>query len=525
MLKFDLPKNQSSIIKVIGVGGGGSNAVSHMIEQGIMGVDFIICNTDAQAMEKSAVSTKIQLGAKGLGAGSLPAVGKEAAIENIEDIKQILEKNTKMLFITAGMGGGTGTGAAPVIAEAAKELGILTVGIVTLPFSFEGRKRKLQAEAGIKDLKNNVDTLLTISNDKLREVHGDLKLSEAFQKADNILTVAAKGIAEIITVTGYINVDFEDVKTVMENSGTAIMGSATAEGENRAIVAIEEALSSPLLNDNNIKGADNILLYLASGDEEITMDEVMDITEYIQNESGQNAEIIWGNGNDEYLGNKISITLVATGFKTDENDMGVYTPGRRIVHPLTASPRIENKTKSRITEPISEITLITPKNEDTENKEKEEEKKEDTPAVKMEIKEVRETQSIQLKFKSVEPSQVITNKPNFTEEKKAEILKTTRPIETITSKSRSFPVEFEQKEIEKKSQERIRKLKDLSIKLRTPDQIEELESTPAYIRRKVELSNVQHSSETEISRYTLGEDENKQTEMKTSNSFLHDNVD
>ena len=525
MLKFDLPKNQSSIIKVIGVGGGGSNAVSHMIQQGINGVDFIICNTDAQAMEKSSVSTKIQLGAKGLGAGSLPSVGKEAAIENIEDIKQILEKNTKMLFITAGMGGGTGTGAAPVIAEAAKELGILTVGIVTLPFSFEGRKRKLQAEAGIKDLKNNVDTLLTISNDKLREVHGDLKLSEAFQKADNILSIAAKGIAEIITVTGYINVDFEDVKTVMENSGTAIMGSATAEGENRATVAIEEALSSPLLNDNNIKGADNILLYIASGDEEITMDEVMEITEYIQNESGQNAEIIWGNGNDETLGNKISITLVATGFNVEENDMGIYKPGRRIVHPLTDSPRIENKTKPRFTEPISEITLISSKKEEPEEVAKEEEKKEDAHSLKIEIKEVHETQSLQLKFKPAEPPRVDTNKKSFIEEKKAEILKTTRPVETIIPKSRSYPVEFEQKEIEKKSQERIRKLKDLSIKLRTPDQIEELENTPAYIRRNVELSEVQHSSETEISRYTLGEDENKQTEMKTSNSFLNDTVD
>jgi cell division protein FtsZ len=345
MLKFDLPKNQSSIIKVLGVGGGGSNAVSHMFEQGIQGVDFIICNTDAQSLEISPIPTKIQLGSKGLGAGSIPEVGRDAAVENIEDLKRILEKNTKMLFITAGMGGGTGTGAAPIIAQAAKELDILTVGIVTIPFAFEGRKRKMQAEAGIKELRNYVDSLLIICNDKLREVYGDLKLSDAFERADNILTVAAKGIAEIITVTGYINVDFEDVKTVMKDSGTAIMGSATAEGENRSLKAVEEALSSPLLNDNQIKGSGNILLYIASGDEEITMDEVTEITDYIQQEAGQNAEIIWGNGKDASLGNKISITLVATGFNTDRT-IKFSEPEARKIHKLTVGPK-EEKPRSK----------------------------------------------------------------------------------------------------------------------------------------------------------------------------------
>ena len=254
-MKFDLPKDQSSIIKVVGVGGGGSNAVNHMYNQGITGVDFIICNTDAQALELSPIVNKIQLGTtltEGLGAGANPEVGKNAAIEDIESLKKILETNTKMVFVTAGMGGGTGTGAAPVIAEAARELGILTVGIVSVPFSFEGRKRKQQADAGLEELRKHVDTLLIINNDKLREMHGNLKMSEAFSKADNILTVAAKGIAEIITVAGYINVDFEDVRTVMSDGGTAIMGSATAEGENRAIKAVSEALSSPLLNDNDI---------------------------------------------------------------------------------------------------------------------------------------------------------------------------------------------------------------------------------------------------------------------------------
>ncbi len=512
MLKFDLPKNQSSIIKVIGVGGGGSNAVSHMFDQGIEGVDFFICNTDAQSMEVSPVPTKIQLGSKGLGAGSIPAVGKESAMENIEDIKQILEKNTKMLFITAGMGGGTGTGAAPVIAEAAKELGILTVGIVTLPFLFEGRKRKLQAEAGIEELRKHVDTLLTISNDKLREVHGDLKLSEAFQKADNILTIAAKGIAEIITVTGYINVDFEDVKTVMKDSGTAIMGSAVGEGENRAIEAVEQALTSPLLNDNHIKGSDNILLYIASGDDEITMDEVMEITDYIQKEAGQNAEIIWGNGKEANLGNKISISLVATGFNPEEED-GTYKPGRRIVHPLTEGPREEVKTKSRITEPINEITLISPKNEETGKSE--EAKKESQDASVMEFK-----------LKTIDtPVEQGDIKPVEIKEKQQEGLKLNFQEKTNPVSNSIYPAELEQEEIEKKSKERIKKLKDLSIKLRAPGEIEELESTPAYIRRNVELNDVSHSSETTVSRYTLGETDDKSPEIKSNNSFLHDNVD
>ncbi|MCD4731808.1 MAG: cell division protein FtsZ [Bacteroidales bacterium] len=518
MLKFDLPKNQSSIIKVIGVGGGGSNAVSHMYRQGIEGVDFFICNTDAQSMEVSPVPTKIQLGSKGLGAGSIPEVGKESAMENIEDIKQILEKNTKMLFITAGMGGGTGTGAAPVIAEAAKELGILTVGIVSLPFLFEGRKRKLQADAGIEDLRKHVDTLLIISNDKLREVHGDLKLSEAFQKADNILTVAAKGIAEIITVTGYINVDFEDVKTVMKDSGTAIMGSAVAEGENRALEAVEQALTSPLLNDNHIKGSDNILLYIASGDEEITMDEVMEITDYIQKEAGQNAEIIWGNGKEANLGNKISISLVATGFNPDKEE-GVYKPSRRVVHPLTEGPREEVKTKSSITEPINEITLISPKKEEPAKSEEaelaEEVKKESQGASVMEFK----LKSIDT---SVEHGDI---KPIEIKEKQPEGLKLNFQEKTNPVSNSIYPVEIEREEIEKKSKERIKKLKDLSVKLRTPNEIEELEGTPAYIRRNVELHDVSHSSETIVSKYTLGETDDNSPEIKSNNSFLHDNVD
>ena len=519
MLKFDLPKNQSSIIKVIGVGGGGSNAVSHMYQQGIEGVDFIICNTDSQALESSSIPTKIQLGSKGLGAGSIPDVGRESAVENIEDLKKILEKNTKMLFITAGMGGGTGTGAAPVIAQAARELDILTVGIVTIPFSFEGRKRKVQADAGIEELRNNVDSLLIICNDKLREVHGDLKLSEAFEKADNILTVAAKGIAEIITVTGYINVDFEDVKTVMKNSGTALMGSAVAEGENRARIAIEEALASPLLNDNHIKGTNNILLYLASGDEELTMDEVTEITDYIQDEAGQNAEIIWGNGIDNSLGKKISITLVATGFNSEIADLESRSTGKK-VHELKVGPeKVQEKPKSRISGPITEITLIKPKEEETpetaENIAREEKK---------ETKE--EAKTVEFNFEST--SGISEIKRITPETKKPEVKEESKQPEPVSFKpSREYQLDgsIEREEIEKKSRERIQKLKDLSIKLRSPHEIDHMENVPAYIRRNVELSDVKPSNESEVSRFALGEGGESKGDLKTNNSFLHDNVD
>jgi len=523
MLKFDLPKNQSSIIKVIGVGGGGSNAVNHMYEAGIQGVDFIICNTDAQALESSEIPTKIQLGSKGLGAGSIPDVGRESAKENIEEIKQILEKNTKMLFITAGMGGGTGTGAAPVIAATAREMGILTVGIVTIPFSFEGRKRKMQADAGIEELRQNVDSLLIICNDKLREVHGDLKLSEAFEKADNILTVAAKGIAEIITVTGYINVDFEDVRTVMQDSGTAIMGSAQAEGEDRALKAVEEALSSPLLNDNQIKGTDNILLYLSSGDEELTMDEVTEITDFIQQEAGQNAEIIWGNGKDDSLGNKISITLIATGFISDE------IPGEprkeRKTHVLTMGPKEEQpKPKQRINHPISEITLLPIedksseveelKEEVTEPENKTEEVNADSTSTINEIRLVRKTM--------LEPGKKADKE---TESKDEQDDKQTDLFNKQEKEEQPRFFSYERDEIEKKSQERIQKLKDLSVRLRSPREIEEMEKTPAYIRRNIDLPETRHSSDSEISRFTLGEGDDNLGEFKSNNSFLHDNVD
>ena len=516
MLEFDLPKNQSSIIKVIGVGGGGSNAITHMFKQGITGVDFILCNTDAQALKSSPIPTKIQLGKRGLGAGSIPNVGKESAMENIEEIKEIFEKNTNMLFITAGMGGGTGTGAAPVIAEIAKEMGILTVGIVTLPFSFEGRKRKMQAEQGINELKQHVDTLLIISNDKLRELHGDLKLSEAFKKADNILATAARGIAEIITVTGYINVDFEDVKTVMKDSGKAIMGSAEAEGENRARIAVETALSSPLLNDNDISGAANILLFIASGVEEISMDEVIEITDYIQKEAGSNAEIIWGNGYEESLGDKIGITLIATGFNSNKNTEEQKT--KTIIGTLNneLKPNFEPPKPAKEKETVSEITLLRNKSDI-----KTETKKEDKP-----------------KFETKNNSIISDAKPNVEEKKtiieneitEPVLIKRTNLVNDIEDKTNVSAAqqntnqpEIKQREMEQRAKLRIQKLKDMSIKLKSPHEINELEKEPAFVRRNVELSDAKPSSESNIHKLTINDD--KIGNLKVENKFLHDKAD
>jgi cell division protein FtsZ len=319
-MKFDIPKQEKSIIKVIGVGGGGGNAVAHMFNQGIRGVDFAVCNTDSQAMENNPIPIRINLGptlTEGRGAGSRPEVGKEACIESIDEVRAYLNEGTKMVFITAGMGGGTGTGAAPIIAKAAKELGILTVGIVTLPFGFEGIRRKKNAAEGLDQLKKNVDSILVISNDKIQEMHGDLPVSEAFGNADDVLTTGAKSIAEIITVPGYINVDFEDVRFVMKDSGVAMMGIGMAEGENRARKAINMALNSPLLEDNDIRGAKHILLNISSAKtREVTMGEIKEITDFVQEEAGYGTDLIWGNCQDDSLGEKLAVTIIATGFET-----------------------------------------------------------------------------------------------------------------------------------------------------------------------------------------------------------------
>lgn len=319
-LNFELETRIPSIIKVIGVGGGGSNAVNYMYNLGIKDVDFVVCNTDIQALAKSPVPIKIQLGqtlTEGLGAGSKPEIGKQAAIESLEQIKEVLSNNTKMIFVTAGMGGGTGTGAAPIIAKTAKEMGILTVAIVTLPFEFEGKKRYNQAIEGIREIKNYVDSLLIINNQRLREMYGDLQYSVGFSKADDVLATAAKGIAEIITLPGHVNVDFADVKAVMTDSGVAIMGSGIADGENRAMKAIQQALNSPLLNNNEIKGARNILLNITCGEPEITIDEISQITEYLQEATNNNSDIIFGVGKNLQMMDKISVTIIATGFGTD----------------------------------------------------------------------------------------------------------------------------------------------------------------------------------------------------------------
>ncbi len=515
-MKFDLPKDRSSIIKVIGVGGGGSNAVTHMYNQGIQGVDFVICNTDNQALEQSGVPVQVQLGSsltEGRGAGSQPEVGRNAAIESIDDIKEILAKETQMVFITAGMGGGTGTGAAPIIAEAAKEMGILTVGIVTIPFAFEGRKRKQQADHGLAELRSQVDTLLVICNDRLRQMYGNQKISEAFSKADDILTVAAKGIAEIITVTGYINVDFEDVRTVMQNGGTAIMGSATASGDERAMKAVNQALASPLLNDNDIKGAKYILLNITSGVEEASMDEIDEITEFIQSEAGHSADMIWGTGQDESLGDSISVTIIATGFGPNdipEIQLG-ETEKKTVIHDL------EDKTEPSVSPAPSQDIVEGEAFQEpflkSEQKEEEDEESENQTTIQFDLSPSR-TKREEEKKMDMEPTLKNDNQEEVSND-------TPTSDEVVQSNVNKLPNEDQLK----KSQERIRRLQDLGKKMKTSSAISEMENEPAYKRRSIKLEDVPHSSEENVSRFTLSEDDENKTQLRENNSFLHDNVD
>ncbi len=367
-ISFDLPKNQSNVIKVIGVGGGGSNAINHMFKQGIKGVDFIVCNTDSQALQNSGVPTKIQLGVnltEGLGAGANPDVGQQSAIESISEIEKVLDRGTKMVFITAGMGGGTGTGAAPVIAQLAKEREILTVGIVTIPFQFEGKVRQEQALLGIEKLRKQVDSLIVINNNKLREVYGNLGFKAGFSKADEVLATASRGIAEVITHHYTQNIDLRDAKTVLSNSGTAIMGSSVAEGENRAKDAIIAALDSPLLNDNKITGAKNVLLLIVSGSNEITLDEIGEINDHIQAEAGFNANIIMGVGEDETLGEAIAVTIIATGFDVEQQNEIVNTEPKKIIHTLEDEQRsVHNLTNKPLTSFDVNAETVTPKTEE-----------------------------------------------------------------------------------------------------------------------------------------------------------------
>jgi cell division protein FtsZ len=534
MMKFDLQHDNSSIIKVIGVGGGGSNAVNHMYKQGIKGVDFIVCNTDQQALDISPVPLKIVLGAsltKGRGAGSLPEVGKNAAIENIEEVKALLSNNTEMVFITAGLGGGTGTGAAPIIAKAAKEMGILTVGIVTIPFGFEGKKRKAQADEGLDALKQNVDTLLVISNDKLREIYGNLKVTEAFGHADDILATAAKGIADIITTTLQINTDINDVKTVMKESGVAIMGSAQASGEHRALRAVEQAMSSPLLNDSNIKGARYVLVNVTCGEDEITMDELGEITDYIQDAAGMTAEVIKGYGVDSSLGDKVNVTIIATGFNS-KADVGIQiekAPAKKVFS-LMDEPKVVAETPiapvNVVVEPIQEAVAPVAKEETfvaeeitvTEEKEEIAEPflfiREETVAEP--IFEVGEDKQVTFEF----------NVPTNTESTIDELtMQSENVIENSVEEENTFVAKVQNDEQLKKAQDRVAKLKELSFKLKSPNGLSELENEPAYKRRNVSLDTTPHSSESQVSRYTLSEGEDKKVEIKPNNSFLHDNVD
>ncbi len=515
-MQFELPQEENSIIKVIGVGGGGSNAVNHMFRLGIKGVDFIICNTDKQALEKSPVPNKVQLGiqsTKGLGAGSIPDVGREAALESIDEIKLFLGTNTQMVFITAGLGGGTGTGAAPVIASIAKELGILTVGIVTIPFAFEGKKRRAQAEAGLEEMKKYVDTLLVIGNDKLREIYGNLKMSEAFEHADNVLTGAAKSIAEIISLHMHINVDFNDVKTVMKESGVAIMGSAIASGERRAITAVEQALNSPLLNDNDISGARHVLLNIMSGSDDIDMDEFGEITDYLQEAAGGTAELITGYGTDPSLGDNVSVTIIATGFKSKQSTgFEPMSFKERKVVSLDAKPAAPEEPKQ--INIIDEIQKSEPfvfiKEEGQQSEVTSSNDSSDAPALPA-IEDDFESETNlpeEFTFNNVDEKA----QADHTESVKAE-------IENIQHET------VNREEQIRLAQERIRKLKDITLKMKSPEGLAALEKQTAFERKNIVLENKTPSTESSVSRYTLSEGDDKKIEIRPNNSFLHDNVD
>jgi len=489
IMNFDLPVERSSIIKVLGIGGGGNNAVNHMYEKGITDVNFVICNTDHQALIKSQVAVKVQIGeslTEGRGAGSKPEIGRQAAIENIRDVMDALSGNTKMVFITTGMGGGTGTGATPVIAKACKEAGLLTIAVVTIPFKSEGKVRIRQAIDGVTELKDYVDSLLVINNEKLREIYGNQPVSTAFAKADDILTTAVKGIAEIITVTGYINVDFADVETVMKNSGVAIMGMGKAAGENRAIRAIEDALASPLLNSNDITGAKSILINISSGtgEHELTMDELGEITDYMYDAASDDALIIRGLSRDENLNDEISVTVIATGFESN-NIFQPYRPKK-----------------------TSKVELLTSKN------------------------------TIPPRVLGGSTDDVFTvhekgKKPIITdfEEEQGVIdfsLENTHAIDEIRSMRTD-----ENEEHAEKPEATLRKVKHMQNLLKREglsnktmkENIDTFEDVPAYVRRNLTLGNGDNKSDSKLSKFTLTSDDNDEPVLRENNAYLNDNVD
>lgn len=616
-LSFDLPKNQSNVIKVIGVGGGGSNAVNHMCQKGIKGVDFVVCNTDAQALKNSPVPTKIQLGVsltEGLGAGANPEVGEQAAIESIDDIKKMFGTHTKMVFITVGMGGGTGTGAAPIIAKVAKEMDLLTVGIVTIPFSFEGKMRNEQAQRGIAKIREHIDSLVVINNNKLREVYGNLGFKAGFSKADEVLSTAASGIAEVITHHYTQNIDLKDAKTVLANSGTAIMGSATASGSNRAQEAITNALDSPLLNDNRITGAQNVLLLIVSGTTEITIDEIGEINDYIQSEAKSNVDIIMGVGEDESLGEAIAVTVIATGFNIEQQMEISSTESKKIVHNLgeespmfqpAFTPKKEEVKQEKVVkytleevddevnEPLNNLipTNELIKNIDVVYEEVQVENIDDfviTPVAQTTVFEeetVKEEEQVTLTFdlpltpqkkqenelttheliakiddikvvdaEQVEPertpggkikygledfmekeSKIVnkaTEKELEDEELKFDIRveKSASNVSVIVEDDEASPLNLTIEELQKKADERREKMKEFNYKFtnRLNKNIDEIENQPAYKRMGVDLDDVEPSSEvssTDQSRTTLDVDDNNDIQLRSNNSFLHDNVD
>ena len=568
-MHFNLPQSSNSPIKVIGVGGGGSNAVNTMYQKGINGVDFIVCNTDAQALDISPVPRKVQLGATltgGQGAGSLPEVGKNAAIESLDEVLNLLGTDTSMVFLTAGMGGGTGTGAAPVIAQACKERGILTVGIVTVPFMFEGRRRNQQATEGLEQMRAAVDTLLIIRNDKLRELFGNQTIRSAFANADQILCTAAKGIAEVITLTGEINVDMNDVNTVMRDSGRAIMGSGSASGQGRAAKAVTEALESPLLNDSDITGADHVLLNITFGTEEILMDEIMEITDHIQEAAGQTAEVIWGYGTDENLGEDLCVTVIATGFEGKDLESGA-TPATPKKHWLSgedtdqAQPEAQ-ATPTEATPAPEEPFLLTPDTPTAEEPATTDRLNWDVSAPQKEL-----FPSAEQNIESDVPTDAhLTNLPlnhlshaeeeDTSEDTTNETAPEAAPEEgfviynlddapepqdlTPETPQGSQPTEAPEPQAQpsvqpsreafaERQRQITRNLADFKSKLNLPGRIADLENEPAYKRRNISIEDTPHSSESQMSRFQLNEEVdaegNRRFELRDDNSFLHDNVD
>ncbi|MGC4021344.1 MAG: cell division protein FtsZ [Cyclobacteriaceae bacterium] len=533
--KFDLPKHHKSIIKVIGVGGGGSNAVNHMYKLGIKDVEFVVANTDLQALNSSPVPHKLQLGVtltEGLGCGANPEVGRAAAQESKDQIREMLT-GTKMIFVTAGMGGGTGTGAAPVIAKIARDMDILTVGIVTVPFGFEGKKKIAQAELGVEALRASCDTVLVILNDKLREIYGNLAIGQAFGEADTVLTTAAKGIAEIITLAGYVNVDFQDVRTVMLNAGAAVMGSAETRGDNRAVKAAQQALASPLLDNRDIMGAKKILLSIISGEEaELQMDELTTITEYIQQQAGDEAEVIFGHGVDSALGDRIRVTVIATGFisegkiakknadkKVHEldksqiplfegSDNSVNQRGVEIELKLKEDgdrPILENSEKPSIQKPVDKPTVQRPSDKPILNK------PEDEPS-----------EHRTYYFDKPESSSEDEGEESlFAEDDEFKIGNEISADQVINDEG-MMEVRKTKERLEQQAKERRERLKTNKKQEMTKEEFNEKWQLPAYLRRGVKVDNeVPHSSEPFISRYNLNDDNN----LLGNNKFLHDNVD